>query len=98
MDLTKEDVARIKEIAYKGKADMCWFAPNRKEAKGLIKLAEQYFMAIESKDDVLKHALNRLETIQHFSNGQWDSSVTQTRIKASLKYKGEKHGPDKAVS
>ena len=41
MEITVEELARIKKIVYKGKADMCWFSPNRKEAKGLIAMAEK---------------------------------------------------------
>lgn len=51
VDLTPEDVARIKAVVYRGKADMCWFNPNRKEAKGLIKLAEQYFKHLEELEE-----------------------------------------------
>jgi len=47
VDLSQADVQRIKEIVYRGKAEMCWFAPDRKEAKGLIKLAEEYFKTKE---------------------------------------------------
>lgn len=93
-DLSPEDIARIKAIVYKGVPDICWISPIRPEVKALIKIAEAYFSVMENKDNALEHALNRLETIQHFSGRKdfegvnWESNLTQTRIKKALEWKG----------
>jgi hypothetical protein len=80
-DLTVEDIVRLKNIVAKGSAYMCWLAPNRKEVKGLIKIAEKYFgIAIEKP--IIRYS--------------YYDAVSCT-FKEGQRPKEKKHGPDKAV-
>jgi len=41
--------------------------------------------AVREKDTALKYAHQRLETIEMFSKGEWESRMTRKRIESALK-------------
>lgn len=92
LEMTLEELAKIKATVYAGVSEMLWMGPNRKQVKSMIQLIEEQARAIETKDHALRCADHRLETIAHFSkiNGyEFDYTATKTRIRVALEYKGK---------